>query len=213
MWIFLGILLFLVCIITVILLLPVYVIIKSNADDSFYFRYKFLGKTYGENPDPNDPIVKTLKSASGISRLEKDAIKKNIRDNNLIKTLREDFTLVVDLLKELLGLVKRCKAKVFRLEIVCANSDAAEAAIKYGTCCAVAYPLLGYLRSLIRIKSSGEEVNISCDFNSDESRFSFETILVIPVYRVLGAFLRAAFKEAKRLADAPEKTNSRKNPE
>ena len=75
MWIFLGIVAFLALLITVILLLPVYVIIKTDKNGELIFRYKFLNKIYGEDPDPNNPVVKTLKKASGVSRLEKDKLK------------------------------------------------------------------------------------------------------------------------------------------
>ncbi len=198
MWIFLGILLFLAFLITAILCLPIYVIIKSDAEDSFYFRYKFLGKTYGENPNPNNPIVKSLKTASGLSRLEKDAIKKDIQDNNLLKTLKEDFVLVVDLLKEVLWLVKHCRAKVFRLKIVCSDDDPAEASIKYGACCIAVYPILDYLFSYIRMRPSTKKIDISCDFEGGNSMFAFETVLVLRVYQVLGALFRTAMAEVKR---------------
>ena len=66
MWIALGIVGFLAALITVILILPVKVIIKSDGNDELYLRYKFLGKTYGEDPDPNDPIILMLKKAGGV---------------------------------------------------------------------------------------------------------------------------------------------------
>ncbi|MBR2447526.1 MAG: hypothetical protein IKB29_00930, partial [Clostridia bacterium] len=75
MWIFLSVLLFLILLITVILLLPISVIIKTDQNDELILRYRFLFKTYGEDPDPNNPIIKTLKEASGISRLEKENLK------------------------------------------------------------------------------------------------------------------------------------------
>ena len=198
MWIFFGILLGLAFLIAIILMLPIYIIIKSDAEDSFYFRYKFLGKTYGENPDPNNPIVKTLKSASGISRLEKDSIKKDIQDNNLLKTLKEDFVLVTDLLKELLWLVKHCRAKVFRLKIVCSDDDPAEASIKYGACCMAVFPILDYLFSYIRMGKSAKKIDISCDFEGGNSMFAFETLLVLRMHQVLGALFRTAMAEVKR---------------
>ena len=71
MWIFLGILLFLAVLITVILMLPIYVIIKTDQNGELIIRYRFLFKTYGENPDPNNKIVKTLKEASVLRRLKK----------------------------------------------------------------------------------------------------------------------------------------------
>lgn len=214
MWIFLSILLFVSLLITAILMLPIYVTIKTDENGEFYFRYKILNKTFGENPDPNDPLVKILKSASGISRLEKDSLKTNIEKTSLLKTVKESFSLIVDLLKELVGLLKYCKAKVFKLNIVCADTDAAEAAIAYGQCCAIVSPVLGYLSSLINIKPSGKDINILCDYNSDNSSFYFETVLVVRLCRVLAALFRAIIAEAKRIAKKRNAaTNSNKTQE
>ncbi len=208
MWIFLGILLFLVCVITAILLLPIYIIIKSDATDAFYFRCKFLGKTLGGNPKSSspkssspktdNPFAKALKSASGLSRLEKDAIKKNIQENNLLKAVKENFVLIADLLKEIIRLVKRCKAKVFRLKIVCSDDDPAEASIKYGACCMATFPILDYLFSYIRMRPSVKDVDISYDFEGGNSMFAFETVLVLRVHQVLGTFLQIIIAEARR---------------
>ncbi len=208
MWIFLGILLFLACVVTIILLLPIYIIIKSDATDAFYFRCKFLGKTLGgkpksgapksDSPKSENPFAKALKTASGLSRLEKDSIKKNIQENNLCKAVQENFILIADLLKEILSLVKRCKAKVFRLKIVCSDDDPAEASIKYGACCMAVYPILDYLFSYIRMKPRVRDVDISWDFEGGNSMFAFETVLVLRVHQVLGTFLHIIIAEAKR---------------
>ena len=52
MWIAIGIAGFIAVLITVILLLPVKVIIKNDENNELILRYRFLFKTYGENPDP-----------------------------------------------------------------------------------------------------------------------------------------------------------------
>ena len=197
MWIFLGILLFLACVVTIILLLPIYIIIKSDATDAFYFRCKFLGKTLGgkpksgapksDSPKSENPFAKALKSASGLSRLEKDSIKKNIQENNLRKAVQENFVLIADLLKEILSLVKRCS-----------DNDPAEASIKYGACCMAVYPILDYLFSYIRMKPPVRDVDISWDFEGGNSMFAFETVLVLRVHQVLGTFLHIIIAEAKR---------------
>ena len=75
MWIFLGILAFIIILIIAILLLPVYVILRSDENGEVYLRYKILFKTFGEDPDPNNPIIKTLLDASGISELKGDKSK------------------------------------------------------------------------------------------------------------------------------------------
>ena len=58
MWIFLGIVAGLAAIVAIIWSLPVYVIIKSGEDGELILLYRFLGKWYGEDPDPNNPIIK-----------------------------------------------------------------------------------------------------------------------------------------------------------
>ena len=58
MWIVLGIIGFLALLITVILLLPVKIILRNDDKEALILRYRFLGKTFGEDPNPDDPIVK-----------------------------------------------------------------------------------------------------------------------------------------------------------
>lgn len=200
MWIFLSVIAFLALLITAILLLPIFVTIKIDEENDFYIRYKILHKTFGENPDPNNPIVKTLKNASGISRLEKKPSEESKEDDGLLETVKDNLSLITDLLKELLNLFKRCKTKTFKLKIICADENAADAAISYGECCAVVYPILGYLHSIINIRKRGKKIDISCDYNGSEGEFSFETVLVIRLFRVLGALFRTVVAEAKRLA-------------
>ena len=213
MWIFLSIVLFLGLVITAVLLLPVYVIVKADQSGELQLRYKILHKTFGEEPDPNNPIVRTLKSASGVSRLEKQNIKTNIQKNDFISTLRESFSLIVDLLREIVGLLRYCKIKVLKLNIICADADAADAAMSYGECCAVVYPLLGYLHSFVDVKPSGEDVRILCDYDGDEGSWSFETVLTVRVWRVLVALWRTVLAESKRMAEQQAQTdaNSHKN--
>lgn len=199
MWIFLSILLFIIILITVVLLLPVFITIKYNKDDGLYLRYKILHKTFGgESSSSDNSFAKNIKNALGLSRLEKDKLKTKAEKTNILHTVKDSFSLIVDLLKELVGLLKYCKAKIFKVNIVCANTDAAEAAISYGECCAVMMPILRYLHSLIDIKPSGKEINISCKYDTDVSSFDFETVISVRIFRIVSALLHAIFAEAKR---------------
>ena len=199
MWIFLSVLLFLILLITVILLLPISVIIKTDQNDELILRYRFLFKTYGEDPDPNNPIIKTLKEASGISRLEKENLKDKAKKTSYLATLSESFALITALLKRLLWLLRYCKLKVLKMHIICAEEDAAKTAIDYGRVCALAYPFLGFIHSNIKVRKRGEDINIACDYESKKGSYSFEAVLVVRFFRVLGAFFRAAYDEAKRI--------------
>lgn len=204
MWIALGILGGIAVLITVILLLPVRIIIKNDENNELILRYKFLFKTFGEDPDPNDPIVKALKTASGIDRLETKAIQKNIQSDGLHKTVSGSFSTLVDLLKELVGLLKRCKVTKLSVFIRCAG-DADEAAVHYGQCCTAVYSLLNLLRSFVKVRKRGCNIDVGCDFLGTESVFRYDAVLTILAGRVLAGLWRAVMAEARRAAADPQK--------
>lgn len=199
MWIALGILLFLAIIIIAILMLPILVIIKTDENNELIFRYKLLNKVYGENPDPNNPIFKILTQSAGISRLKYNNLQTSFKKRGAANTIREILRIVFDLIKEVLGILKFCKAKKFDLDIVVRGEDAAETAIEYGECCAVAYPLLGAVFANVKINLKVPKVNIACDYDSkDKTTFKCDIVLSVRLVRVLVAFFRIAFMEAKR---------------
>ena len=102
MEIFLIILLILALIIAAILLLPVDIIIRSGEKGELEFRYKLLFKEYGENPDPNNPIVKAVKKTTGIDKLEVKEIKKKLKENSYVPTALETINILKGLLLQIL---------------------------------------------------------------------------------------------------------------
>lgn len=205
MWIALGILGGIAVLITVILLLPVRIIIKNDENNELILRYKFLFKTFGEDPDPNDPIVKALKTASGIDRLETKAIQKNIQSDGLHKTVSGSFATLVDLLKEVVSLLKRCKVTKLVVFIRCTGDGADEAAVHYGQSCTAVYSLLNLLRSFVKVRKRGCKIDVGCDFLGTESVFRYDAVLTILAGRVLAGLWRTVMAEAKRAAAEPQK--------
>ena len=122
MWIALGIIGFLAALITVILLLPVKVIIKNDEQEPLILRYRFLFKTYGEDPDPNNPVIKALKTASGVDRLSKETLQESVRSGGLQKSVTETFSILKSLAKELWQLLKLCKVTKLNIAI-CGELD------------------------------------------------------------------------------------------
>lgn len=201
MWILAGIAAFIILLIAVILMLPVDVILKTDPTGELIFRYKFLGKTYGENPDPSNPVVKMLKETSGLSRVEKDKLADSIKSGGLSSTISESLSLIISLLKRLLQLLSHCKVKVLKLRIVCAENDAAKTAIGYGACHAIVWPIIGLVHSNMKVCEKGEEINIACDYSNGKGSAEFETIITVRVFRALVALIHAAADEAKRIAE------------
>lgn len=198
MWIVLSIIGFVALFIVIILLLPVKVIIKNDETNELILRYKLLFKTFGENPNPNDPIVKTLKKAGGVERLEKEAVRKNIRSEGLQKTVSDSYAALAGLLRELVFLLGKCTITRLHIKIRSTDEDPSQAAILYGVYTAATHTLLNILRSFIYVRKRGCKIDIGCDFNETNTLFRYYAVLSIPVYRVLAAFWRVALEEVKR---------------
>lgn len=204
MWIALAVLGFLAALITVIVLLPVKVIIKNDEKNELILRYKFLGKLYGEDPNPDDPIIKALKTATGVDRLEKKVLKQNVQTSGLQKTVTESYSMLVDLLKEVVALLKLCVVTKLQVKIRCAGDGADQVAIHYGECCAATHTLLNLLQSFLKIRKRTCDIDISCDFLGGEGSFDYHVILRTRVGRVVAALWRVAMAEAKRMKTQQE---------
>jgi len=200
MWIFLGVVAFLAILITVILMLPVYIIIKNDQNGELILRYKILWKVFGEDPDPDMPIIKMLREASGIARLEKKNLKSSAKQTGLSFAVSQTLKIVIDLLREIISLLKYCTIKKFHIKVVCSEEDAAKTAISYGQCCCALYPLVSLLNSMLKIRKKGQRVEVLCDYLSGKDSFKLDFLISVRFYRVLAAFFRIAYKEAKRTA-------------
>lgn len=200
MWVLLSILAFLAALITVIALLPVKVIIKNDETSGLILRYKLLFKTFGENPNPDDPIVKVLKKSGGVDRLEKVATPENIQSDGLQKTVSDSYAALIGILKELLFLLKNCTVTRLHLKIRCADEEPDQAALHYGICNAATHTLLGVVSSFLKIRKRGCKIDIVCDFSQSNSLFRYEVVLTVPLGRVLAAFWHLVLEEAKRVA-------------
>ena len=211
MWIVLGILLFLAALITAILMLNVFIVIKSDKNGELYLVYKILGKTFGEEPDPNNPIIVALKKTTGVSQIDTASLKKSIKESGLTTTVSSTYHILISLLKEIKDLLKFCTAKKLQIDIVCTGEDAAQAAINYGKCSSVTYPFLGMVHSVLKVKRGCEKINISCDYNSQNASFEYDILLSVRLCHLLAALIRVAYKEARRNLESEEYLSSEKH--
>lgn len=204
MLIFLSIVAGLAVVITALLQLRVYVIIKNDEKNNLLLRAKFLHLTFGEKADPNNPTVKAIKRTAGIDRFEKEYLEANLKESGLSATVSESCQILAALLKEVAGLLKYCTVKKTMVHIVCASGDAAEIAMRCGKCSAVVYPLLGLLSSLMNVKRKGCDVDIRGDFEGGEEVFRYDFLISVSLGHVLAAFFRVAYAEARRQAQENE---------
>ena len=202
MWIAIGIILFLAVLVTVILLLPVDIIIKNDGDSELKILYRFLFRTYGEHPDPNNPILKMLKTATGVDKLSVKTITGGIKKGGLEVTVDQTVRVLFSLLKELGYLLKYCVAKKLYVDVISSGDDPGDAAINHGICCSFVYPVIAYLKSnLRRVSKRGEHINLACDFSGGEDSFVYHLILRVRIGRLLVGLWHIVLREAQYQAE------------
>lgn len=190
MWIFLGILSFIIF----LLLMPIYIIIKNDGNNNNIFSVKFLFFEFRFN---GDRPRKTKKSEKTDQETEKHK-KKTTEEKNFRETLSQTVKLISEIFEELQKIFKHLVAKKFQLQIICASKDAAQAAIHYGECCAAVYPVLGFISSAIKVKEKGRDIDIRCEYDKSRWIIKYHFIIGIRIYHILAALIRFGAKEVKR---------------
>ncbi|MBO5321726.1 MAG: hypothetical protein J6B22_03865 [Clostridia bacterium] len=192
MEIFLIILAVIVFLITAMLLLPIHFIIKNDERNNFSFICKVLWFTFGDGKRKSKSLDKLKKKVGADKKAEKGEEKKDI-----VSLVRENLGLLKDVLKEIVGLLRHCKGESFELEIICSSKDAALSAIHYGECCAVAYPILGFINSIIKVKDRKRKIDIRCEYEVEWSvTFNFD--LSVRICHILAAAFRVLKKKIKK---------------
>lgn len=187
-------------IITVILLLPVRVLIGyDDKNGQVTLLYRFLGMTFGEEPNPDSAISKGAKKITGISKLDSlGSVRGNISDIGVSATIGQ----IVDILGMLLGrvvwILKYCVIEKFNVDVVCVGSDAANAAMEYGAVCAVIYPIIGYIHTMTTVKDSGENINVTCDFEGSDGRVALDTVIRVRIVHLVRALFYIIKENAQK---------------
>lgn len=177
-------------IIVLILMLPVRVVIFTQADGNIKILYKILFLTFGKKPNPRSLIVRVAKELTGLSRLsDLGAIKKSLNDSGVSATAGQIVHILMLLLGRVVWLLQYCTVKRLRVDAVCAGADAAEAAMEYGATCAVIYPLLGYLEGNMKVRQKGLDINVNCDFSRVLGAFDLEAVISVRIWHVARALV------------------------
>ena len=193
-----GILGGILLLIAVILALPVSVILLRDEERPFLILYRFLWFTFGEEPDPDNPVTKAAVKVLGLDRLESvDRLKKEADRSGVAETAGDLALILKELLGRIVWILPRCKVKTLRIRSVSGGEDAAAVAMDYGMVCAVVYPLIGWIKSALRVSRRGEQVEIGCDYDAEGSTFEMNVRLSVRIWTVLLALLHIVRENVK----------------
>lgn len=210
LWIFLGILGFLALLITVICLLPVYIYVYYDKENSLYYRYRLLWMVFGEVPNPNNPILKLVKDLSGLSRFDSvKSLKKSVSSLGVGTTAGQILRVLFSLLREIVWLLPKCRLRKLHVKAVCGEAEPDGAAMAYGELCAFVYPAIGVLDNIMPIHRKGLSLDLHCDYEQQVTEVELEAHIRIHVGPVLLALWRVVLDEAK--AESARTAQSSKN--
>ncbi len=118
--------------------------------------------------------------------------KKNTKDKKpdilkLIKFIFSERSVMFETLKYLL---KKSSVNDFKLHIVSSCDDAAETALLYGGICAVIYPAVAFLETVIPVKK--DDIKISCDYENNCPSLFLLINIRVSVFSLLKAYFKVS---------------------
>lgn len=170
-------LLVLVVLVTIILFIPVEVLLSWDESGLTGPVIRILGYRLKRKQDPAF-LLKLL----GFHELTREgALQQSIKTGGLLSVVKKLARSVRYLLHEVGFLLKHLHIRKLHFSCINGGSDAAQAAIEYGQICAVLYPLLGYVESVIRGDIKDRSIDIRCDFDRQEPLLSLDMIFSVRV--------------------------------
>lgn len=184
------------CLIGILLLLPIDVIVRAGTQARFQILYRFLGRLFGEVPNPCSPIVRLLKRSLGLSHLDSlETIQAEVEKEGAAATLRKTVSTVLSLIDRVFRLLRHCRVSRCFVRWIGSGEDAA---VEYGTACAVIYPAVGHLQNCHRLREKDTQLDLGWDYDAEASCLAMDVWVRVRVFHVLCALLYVTFQRVKR---------------
>ena len=180
-----------------LLLLCLPVTVTAGYHDAFFaqIRYLFFSFVPGEEKKNTTARRKEKKPSSDHHKKGLAFFNEIFQKNPLPDAISELCALLRLAIEKAGAILRRASMRRFSLQITHYNADAAAAAVEYGQICAVVYPFLGFLNSILPFKK--QNVAIWCDYNGGKSDFQLDFKLrLIPILCV-GSLIAFVFDYIK----------------
>lgn len=222
LYIFLGIVLFL------IILLSIPVVLDMTYTDKFYLKISWLFLKFKilpheekvKNPKNKKPDKERKPAEQPQNQPVVDEVKP--KKDNFIKVFynNQGVTGIIELIKNCAndlgkfgkGFLKSIYIKKLEIAISVSESDAASTAIKYGKICQEIYPPLGFICSSCHVKNYN--VDIRADYCGKKTKGAFDTKVALVPRSVINAGIALVFRigiELVKVLVSNRKANKEKN--
>ena len=158
-----------VALVVILLFLPLTMDLAYEGD--LFIKLKYLGITVFDDQKSEKKKQKKQKDGKKQDKQPEDDnfLKRSYKQRGLLGTIKFCCSVLKIVIENIPAIVKHFKFRKLRVDLTVAGEDAADTAIKYGEVCAVVYPVVALLQSLIDLKP--QQINVSVDFDKTESEF------------------------------------------
>lgn len=183
-----------------LLFLPIGVIIQNANSKASPIYCRILGIDIGKNKKiPSEKKEKTQKKKSNplMKRIiDLDAIREEIKNDPVSRTVERFFDLLTSVLKSVFYLLGHFTISKLDFRIVVASNDAANTAIEYGVISAAGNSFLSFVSSKAKVKPRATNIDLRCDYSKSKTEILFDIAVSTRVYNILRALL-ILIKESK----------------
>ena len=174
-----------------VLLLPIDVVLLADTEHGLRFRFRCLGKLYGERASSENPLVGLFKQAVGLS---KHSAEQDAEQHGGKTPFSETVGTLVTMVDRVRWLLRRCRISRLRVNTVSGGEDAA---VEYGTICAVVYPLAEQFRRHGRLKTRNTQLSLRCDYEA-QSDYDIEVAMRATILHAVYALVPTAVRHILR---------------
>ena len=143
----------------------------------FFFTYQIFPSHKRKKKKPKKNIKPWQQETSSLQKM--------VQQQGFVGAVGEICTLVKEIIQKTIQVLSHAKFHPFRLHVRVGGEDAAVTAMEYGSVCAVVYPVLGMLFSVV--KAPDPQVNITADYSMNSSELYFNGKLSVRPIWVLMA--------------------------
>lgn len=191
-----------------LLILPVK--LRVDYDKELTFTIKYLGFTLLDSEEEDKESKKVLKKVQSTALpTDKESIKSTYKQKGITGTIKYYGDVLLLILKRLRWIIRFVKIRKFVFDLSIASDNAADTAIEYGEVCSVVYPIISFIQTNTNFKFKTDNINISPDFDSNDSKLKASVLVKATLIICLIAIAGLLWDYTKKQRKESEK-NERK---
>lgn len=191
-----------------LLILPVK--LRVDYDKELTFTIKYLGFTLLDSEEEDKESKKVLKKVQSTALpTDKESIKSTYKQKGITGTIKYYGDVLLLILKRLRWIIRFVKIRKFVFDLSIASDNAADTAIEYGEVCCVIYPIISFIQTNTNFKFKTDNINISPDFDSTDSKLKASVLVKAKLIICLIAIAGLLWDYTKKQRKESEK-NERK---